>query len=124
MSAQNVITNNQESLVYANNMLKALETIPIRKDAVQLFEENLKKQEANITEVGEVDATRELRKNFRELQTNPADPSNYPEIRQSLIRIQDLNQMAIARKSAAAQKCRCLFFYQKYMFRRWFQIKL
>lgn len=102
--AENVLTNNHESLVYANNMLKALETIPIRKDAMQLFDDNLKKQEANITEIGERDATLELRKNFDELRVNPADPSNYPEIRQSLIRIQDINEMAILRKNAVAEK--------------------
>ena len=73
--------------MYCNNMLKALETIKIRKDAVQLFEDNLVKQENNITEAGEKEATLELRKNFGELVANPMDSSNYPEIRQSLIRI-------------------------------------
>src|SRR5882762_3613335 len=102
--AQNVLTNNHESLVFCNNMLKALESIPIRKDAIQLFEDNLKKQEANITEVGEKEATQELRKNFRELLLDPSDSSNYPEIRQSIIRIQDLNEMAILRKNGVAQK--------------------
>jgi len=104
IDAENVLTNNHESLVYVNNMMKALETIPIRKDAIQEFDDNLKKQEANVTEVGEKEATQELRKNFNELQINPADPSKYPEIRQSLIRIQDLNEMAIFRKSGIAQK--------------------
>lgn len=102
--AENVLTNNHESLVYVNNMFKALEMIPIRKDALQLFDDNLKKQEANITEIGETDATQELRKNFNELRVNTADPSNYPEIRQSLIRIQDINEMAILRKNAVAEK--------------------
>src|SRR4029077_11986405 len=78
-----VLKNNHESLVYCNNMLKALENIKINKDAAQLFEDNLKKQEANITEIGEREATQELRKNFNELLANPDDPSNYSEIRQS-----------------------------------------
>lgn len=99
-----VLKNNHESLLYCNNMLKALETIKIRKDAVQLFEENLVKQENNITEEGEKEATLELRKNFGELVMNPLDSSNYPEIRQSLIRIQDLNELAILRKNAAVQQ--------------------
>lgn len=102
--AENVLTNNHESLVYVNNMFKALEMLPVRKDALQLFDDNLKKQEANITEIGEGDATQELRKNFNELRVNTADPSNYPEIRQSLIRIQDINEMAILRKNAVAEK--------------------
>jgi len=102
--AENVLSNNHESLVYVNNMFKNLEMLPIRKDALQVFDDNLKKQEANITEVGEKETTQELRKNFNELRANPADPSNYPEIRQSLIRIQDINEMAILRKNAVAQK--------------------
>jgi len=85
-------------------MLKALEDITTRKDAVQLFEDNLKKQEDNITEVGEREATQELRKNFNELLVNPNDFSNYPEIRQSIFQIQDLNELAIMRKNDAVQK--------------------
>lgn len=99
-----VLKNNHESLLYCNNMLKAIETIKIRKDAVQLFEDNLKKQEKNITEEGEKEATGELRKNFGELLANPLDSTNYPEIRQSLIRIQDLNELAILRKNTVVQQ--------------------
>jgi PAS domain S-box-containing protein len=99
-----VLKNNHESLLYCNNMLKTLENVKTRKDAIQSFEDNLKKQENNITEIGEREATQELRKNFNELLTNPDDPSNYGEIRQSIIQIQDLNEMAILRKNAAVQK--------------------
>ena len=102
--ANGVLKNNHESLVYCNNMLKALENIRIQKDAEQLFEENLRKQENNITEVGEKEATTELANNFNDLKADPADSSNYAEIRQSLIQILDLNEMAILRKNAAAQK--------------------
>src|SRR5450432_368048 len=98
-----VLKNNHESLMYCNQMLRSLEVIKIRKDAVQLFDDNLKKQENNITEEGEQDATKELRRNFNELKINPADSTNYPEIRQSLIQIQDLNELAILRKNASVQ---------------------
>src|SRR5450432_847585 len=99
-----VLKNNHESLMYCNQMLRSLEVIKIRKDAVQIFEASLVKQENNITEEGEKEATQELRKNFSELQANPLDSSNYPEIRQSLIRIQDLNELAILRKNEVVQK--------------------
>jgi PAS domain S-box-containing protein len=102
--ADQVLQNNHESLVYCNNMLKALESITTEKDAIEHFEDNLKKQEGNITEIGEKEATESLRKNFDELKANPADPSNYPEIRQSIIQIQDLNEMAILRKHATVQR--------------------
>ena len=102
--AQNVLRNNHESLVYCNNMLKALEDIPLKQNAKKTFEDNLKKQEANITEPGEKEATIELRKNFNELLTDPNDLTNYPQIRQSIQVINDLNQDAILQKNAVAQK--------------------
>jgi PAS domain S-box-containing protein len=99
-----VLKNNYESLVYCNNMLKAMENIKIRKDAAAEFHENLEKQQMNITEVGEKEATDELTKNFGELLADPSDSTNYPEIRESIYQIQELNQMAILRKSSAAQQ--------------------
>jgi len=98
-----VLKNNHESIVYTNNMLKALDNIGIQRDALEIFEDNLNKQEKNITEIGEKEVTQELRQNFNELKINPADPGNYPQIRSSLTRILDLNEMAILRKHNAAQ---------------------
>jgi PAS domain S-box-containing protein len=102
--AARVLKNNHESLVNCNNMLKALEEIPGKKEAAGIFDENLKKQEANITEPGEKESTNELRKNFTELMADPADSSNYTKLRQSLLLINDLNQDAILRKNDVAQK--------------------
>lgn len=102
--AERVLKNNHESLVYANNMLKALEEIPANKNAFTTFDDNLKKQEANITEPGEKENTQDLRKNFTELTANPSDSSNYPQLRQSLQIINNLNQNAILKKSDIVQK--------------------
>jgi PAS domain S-box-containing protein len=99
-----VLKSNHESIVYSNNMLKALDKVKIQKDAIPLFEENLVKQEANVTEIGEKETTQELRRNFNELKINPSDSSNYPEIRTSLSQILDLNEMAVLRKNNQAQK--------------------
>ena len=99
-----VLKNNHESLVYSNNMLKALEDIPLKKGAADILNSNLQKQENNITEPGELEAPRELRKNFTELMANPNDPSNYAQIRQSIQVINDLNQQAILRKNEVATK--------------------
>ncbi len=98
-----VLKNNHESLVYCNNMLKALEDIPAKPGAEKIFDTNLKMQEANITEPGEKEATEELRKNFTELVSNPADPTNYPQLRQSLQIINDYNQVAILNKNMLAE---------------------
>ncbi len=98
-----ILKDNYESVLYGNNMLKALDNINTRKDAVDIFEENLKKQEANISEPGEKEITNEIRKNFNELKADPKDPGNYPEIRQSVLEMLDLNTSAILRKNAMAQ---------------------
>ena len=99
-----VLQNNHESLVYGNKMLQSLEDIRTRKDAVGVFRENLQRQEGNITEVGEKEATEDLKKNFEELLADPSDSSNYSEIRRSIYTILELNENAILRKSAIAQK--------------------
>src|SRR3984885_13646078 len=99
-----VLQNNHESLVYGNHMLQALEELRTDKNAVDAFKDNLKKQQGNITEVGEKEATDELTKNFNEMLIDPSDSSNYSDIRRSIYKILDLNELAILRKSAAAQR--------------------
>jgi PAS domain S-box-containing protein len=98
-----ILTNNYETLVYNNNMLKALEELPDNKTAYTEFENNLAKQENNITEYGEDEATKSLRKHFEELKLQPNDSSNYREIRQAIQRINNMNQNAIMRKNDIAQ---------------------
>ena len=99
-----VLQNNHESLVYCNKMLQSLENLRVHKDAMDIFRDNLKQQQHNITEVGEKEVTEELTKNFNELLADPSDSSNYSDIRRSIYRIQDLNEMAILRKNAVAQQ--------------------
>ena len=99
-----VLQNNQESLMYCNRMLQSLEDLQTRKDALDIFSDNLKRQQANITEVGEKEATDELTKNFNEMLLDPKDPSNYIDIRRAIYRIQDLNEQAILRKNTIAHQ--------------------
>lgn len=101
--ANKILTNNYETLVYNNNMLKALDELPDNKLGYDDFEKNLALQEKNITEYGEEDATKSLRKNFIELKLQPSDSSNYREIRQAIQRINNINQNAILRKNDTAQ---------------------
>jgi len=99
-----VLKDNYKSVIYCNNMLSALETVSSHKDAMEKFEENLKNQEVNITEPGEKEQTEEIRKNFEELKADPKDPSNYSEIRQSILQVLELNTSAIYRKNMVAQE--------------------
>ena len=104
IDADKILKNNYETLVYDNNMLKALDELPANKQAIPFFEAYLVKQENNITEFGEGDATKLLRSNFEELKQQPNDSSNYREIRQAIQTINTLNQNAILRKNETAQK--------------------
>lgn len=100
--ANRILKNNYESLVYSNNMLKALEDIPTDSTAITVFDANLKNQEVNVTESGERELTAALRKNFKELLMDRADSSNYAQLRESIRMINDLNQEAILKKNAIA----------------------
>ena len=102
--ARQVLQNNQESLLYCNKMLQAMEDLRISKDAKDVFMDNLKKQQGNITEVGEKEATDDLTRNTAEMWEDPGDSSNYIDIRRSIYKIQELNENAILRKNAVAQK--------------------
>jgi PAS domain S-box-containing protein len=98
-----VLQNNQESLLYCNRMLQSLEDLRTHKDAMDIFKDNLKRQQGNITEIGEKEATDELTKNFNEMLVDPGDSSNYIDIRRSIYKIQDVNEQAILRKNTIAQ---------------------
>ena len=102
--ADKILKNNYETLVYNNNMLKALDEMPDAKQAFIDFKTNLEKQEKNITEYGEEDATKLLSSNFEKLKKNPKDSSNYRELRQAIQQINTINQNAILRKNETAQK--------------------
>jgi PAS domain S-box-containing protein len=99
-----VLQNNQESLLYCNRMLQSLEDIRTQKDAIDIFKENLKRQQGNITEIGEKEATDDLTRNFNELLLDPTDSSNYVDIRRAIYKIQDVNELAIVRKNTVAQQ--------------------
>lgn len=101
--AAKVLKNNHETLMYCNNILKALDEVKLNEAAIDSIDANISRQERNITEPGEEEATALLRKNFEELKANPNDSSNYPEIRQSLQIINALNQEAIMRKNEVAE---------------------
>jgi PAS domain S-box-containing protein len=93
-----ILKDNYITLEYCNNMLKALEELPGDTTSMHVFEKNLSLQELNITEPGELEATQAVRKNFGEMQQNPADTSNYKDMRRAIFAIQDINQYAIIHK--------------------------
>jgi PAS domain S-box-containing protein len=97
-----ILKDNYITLEYCNNMLKALEELPGDTAALRTFDTNLTRQEANITEQGEFEATQAVRNHFEEMKSNPTDTSNYKAMRRAIFVIQDLNQYAIIRKDKKA----------------------
>ncbi len=98
----NILVANYNSLEYGKNMLVALEDNS--KNALQKFEINLSNQEKNITEIGEKEATTEVRNNFETHKLNPSKSVISAEIRNAIFKLMDLNMQAIERKSEVAKR--------------------
>jgi len=98
-NADQVLKNNYETLVYNNNMLEALNKLPADTGAWRVFEDNLRQQEANVTEQGEGQATAELRKGFDNYKLKPGDSLSHNTILKNIQIINELNQQAILQKN-------------------------
>ena len=101
---QDLHVDNFNTLNYARHMLMALEQSTENPAAAStVFDENLKKQRANITEPGESEVTESLTDLFGLWQKNPADTVVTKAIRADLYAIMQLNANAIARKTEVAK---------------------
>jgi PAS domain S-box-containing protein len=99
---ENVLVANYRTLEYSRNILTALETNS--ENALDRIEENLKKQEQNITEINELEVTQNLRDYFEQFKTNPSDSALRSQIRSIIYNVMDMNMQAIQRKSELAEK--------------------
>lgn len=108
-NADVILKDNYETLRYTRDMRKILDThdLPLSSEAVTAFEDQLKKEENNITEQGEQNEVNALKKAFILLATSQlslqATPPVEREIRTRLQNIDDINMRAIVRKNNAAQ---------------------
>ncbi|TRX35004.1 cell wall metabolism sensor histidine kinase WalK [Flavobacterium sp. ZT3R18] len=101
---ENILKANYNTLEYSRNMLLSLDEINSNTEkAITTFETNLDKQTNNVTEVGEDDATRNLKKNFDVLKKNSTDETLKSQIRQDIFEIMKLNMVAIKQKSDVAK---------------------
>lgn len=102
---RNVLQDNYESLSYCHIMQQQLSDV-VAGDTLSLkkFEEALRRQEANITEVGEKQATDNLRSSFVAIKTGDTSGKIVRNIEQQLQSILSLNMQAIQRKSVKAEK--------------------
>lgn len=101
---ENILKANYNTLEYSRNMLLSLDEINGNEEkAITIFETNITKQIANITEAGEDKATYNLQKNFDLLKKNIADETLKSQIRQDIFEIMKLNMNAIKQKSDIAK---------------------
>lgn len=100
--AGKILIDNHISLEYCNHMLKALGELPGDTSQLKVFEKNLRLEENNITEPGEFEATAEVRQLFGELRKDPAGFTEGKRMIKAILRIEDVNQIAIVNKNFVA----------------------
>lgn len=109
--SEDILRENYNSLTYTKNMIDALDDKAADK-AIVSFETNLIKQENNITEKGEKQATERLRTLFIQYKTHHRSDSLAVVLRSEILAIQELNMNAITEKNnAITQKTKTAFAY-------------
>ncbi|HWV74188.1 MAG TPA: ATP-binding protein [Pseudosphingobacterium sp.] len=97
-----ILAANYNTLFYSGNMLRALDELKTRPDALTVFKNNLAKQQINLTEEGEGDLTAQLSEHFKAFEKHSKDAGLLPLIRSDIMEIMRLNMNAIIRKSNIA----------------------
>ena len=115
---ENILAANYNTLEYARSMMIALDEVDNDKEALAKIEDNLQKQQQNITEIGEREATQLLIQHVKGLKscltsntTGSLKPcvskegySYHSLIRKDITEIMRLNMEAIQRKSNIAKE--------------------
>ena len=102
--AKLILTNNYESLDYCHTMQRALDSIGTdREKYLVVFDSALKKQERNITEPGEQNATVSLREQFQSLSKGEKALISRNKIDEQLQTILAVNMAAIEKKNKIAE---------------------
>jgi PAS domain-containing protein len=108
-SAKVILKNNYETLSYTKGMRTVLDLnkLPLSRAAQDTFNTQLVKQEHNITEKGEREATAQVRKDFGVLQSATSSITEQENAvynaRNALRQIESLNMASIVQKTDAAQ---------------------
>ncbi len=102
--AKAVLKDNYESLAYCHNMQQQLDSISFHPEiSLAKFETSLAEQEKNITEPGEMQATRSVRLIFNQLKANQIKDVDVRLLETQIQSILRLNMQAISHKNAKAQ---------------------
>jgi PAS domain S-box-containing protein len=106
--AKNILKDNYKTVQYMKDIAVAIDagTGSLNKEQVNLIEDNLVKQEHNVTEHGEQRLTDSLRSKYEQLKLQQNNPEKTAllrnDIRHLLYGIMQLNMSAIDRKNAIA----------------------
>lgn len=98
----NILKANYNTLEYSRNMLLALEEINSDPLAYQVFQKYLQKQQKNVTESGEKEATDNVSVHFEALKKDTGNVFLQSSIRKDIAELMKLNMNAIEHKSAVA----------------------
>jgi len=102
--AKMILENNYESLDYCHIMQRQLDSFNIdRPDALRNFDDALRKQENNITEPGEYDATAAIRSDFDKLKKGDTSTPIIRDMHKQLHFILNANMSAIERKNSKTE---------------------
>jgi signal transduction histidine kinase len=100
-----ILKDNYNTLEYVRIILKALDEPNDTPQKFAVIEENLRKQEHNITESGEKEITARLKDHINTLKNNADSTSKIlSEVRGDLFVIMNLNMEAIVRKNNVAKQ--------------------
>lgn len=99
-----ILVANYNTIAYSRNMLNALNNGIGLPKQTKFFEENLYKQQQNITEAGEQQLTFKLTSDFSALKNTTDSASSLKILRTDISDIMLLNMKAIQRKSNIAQQ--------------------
>ncbi|MEG0796025.1 MAG: ATP-binding protein [Odoribacter sp.] len=100
---KNILADNYKSLDYARQMLVALEHFDQDHILPDVFLENLMKQQNNITETNEAEATTRLLMHFEQMKRNMTDES-IRQVREDLNEIMAVNMASIYEKGGIADR--------------------
>lgn len=99
---ENILADNYQSLDYVQHMLLAVDEAKTGPDAWKAFEQNLEKQQRNVTEIGEAEATQKVQDHYDLLKANPQNDTLPVVVRKDLAALAKINMQAIQKKSDIA----------------------
>lgn len=102
--SKEILKDNYESIQYVKLMMQDLDASNADSSLFfKNFENNLKLQEDNVTEIGEKEYTSVLREEFARMKEKGISTEGIVKLKKGLYKITDLNMQAILRKNDEAQ---------------------